>query len=281
MLRAMDEESTQLPASRKAAIVAMVADAGQVTVQALADRLGVSVDTIRRDLDHLDGEGLVLRTRGGAVDPTRMPGLDPGLNSRIQVQPEAKDRIGAIAAGLVNDGDVLIINAGTTALAVARHLRDHRGLTIATNNLRLATEISPKCFRNLYVFGGDTRHGAQATIGPVRFPVSVAGREMDVRCDLAIVSVGGVSATGYSTNNLAEAAMMREMIDCGAKVAILADSSKFQRRNFAQIADLGSADYFVTDAEPPDELTTAFRRAGVEVLHDVRDPGDKEQAPRS
>src|SRR3954447_15996752 len=115
----MDEESTHLPASRKAAIVEMVADAGQVTVQALADRLGVSVDTIRRDLDQLDGEGLVLRTRGGAVDPTRMPGLDPGLNSRIQVQPAAKDRIGAIAAGLVNDGDVLIINAGTTALAVA------------------------------------------------------------------------------------------------------------------------------------------------------------------
>jgi DeoR family fructose operon transcriptional repressor len=268
MMPLMEDESTQLPASRKAAIVALVADAGQVTVQALAERLGVSADTIRRDLDQLDGEGLVLRTRGGAVDPTRMPRMDPGLNTRIQVQPAAKERIGAIAAGLVTDGDVLIINAGTTALAVARHLRDHRGLTIATNNLRLATEISPKCFRDLYVFGGDVRYAAQATIGPVSFPVSLGGRDMDIRCDLALVTVGGVSTEGgYSTSNLREAAMMREMLGRASKVAILADSSKFGRRLFAQIADLGAADYFVTDKEPPSELAAALRRSNVEILH--------------
>jgi DeoR family fructose operon transcriptional repressor len=263
----MEDESTQLPASRKAAIVALVGDLGQVTVQALAERLGVSNDTIRRDLDQLDGEGLVMRTRGGAVDPTRMPRMDPGLNTRIQVQPAAKERIGAIAAGLVTDGDVLIINAGTTALAVARHLREHRGLTIATNNLRLATEISPKCFRDLYVFGGDVRYAAQATIGPVAFPVSMGGREMDIRCDLAIVTVGGVAADGgYSTSNLAEAAMMREMLKRSGRVAILADSSKFGRRLFAQIADLDAADYFVTDKEPPADLAAALRRSHVEVL---------------
>jgi DeoR family fructose operon transcriptional repressor len=269
----MDDDLTHLPASRKAAIVKMVGEAGQVTVQSLADRLGVSVDTIRRDLDHLDGEGLVLRTRGGAVDPARMPGMDPGLNSRIQVQAAAKERIGAIAAALVNDGDVLIINAGTTALAVARHLREHRGLTIATNNLRLAAEISPRCFRNLYVFGGDTRHGAQATIGPVKFPVTPSGPDMDVRCDLAIVGVGGVSADGFSTNNLAEAAMMREMIDRGRKVAVLADSSKFERQNFAKIADLTAADYLVTEQAPPTDLATALRRADVQVLSEMPDGG--------
>lgn len=267
MLAAMDEDSAQLPASRKAAIVALVSEAGQVTVQALAERLGVSADTIRRDLDQLDGEGLVMRTRGGAVDPTRMPRMDPGLNTRIQVHPAAKERIGAIAAGLVTDGDVLIINAGTTALAVARHLREHRGLTIATNNLRLVTEISPKCFRDLYVFGGDVRYAAQATIGPVAFPVSVGGRDMDIRCDLAIVTVGGVSVDGgYSTSNLAEAAMMREMLGRASKVAILADSSKFGRRLFAQVAGLEAANYFITDEEPPTDMAQALQRSGVEVV---------------
>ena len=267
MLPGMEEESTQLPASRKAAIVALVGDLGQVTVQALAERLGVSNDTIRRDLDQLDGEGLVMRTRGGAVDPRRMPRMEASLNTRIQVHPAAKERIGAIAAGLVSDGDVLIINAGTTALAVARHLREHRGLTIATNNLRLVTDLSPKCFRDLYVFGGDVRYAAQATIGPVAFPVSMGGREMDIRCDLAIVTVGGVAADGgYSTSNLAEAAMMREMLARSSRVAILADSSKFGRRLFAQIADLDVADYFVTDQEPPADLANALRRNHVEVL---------------
>ncbi|HET7398348.1 MAG TPA: DeoR/GlpR family DNA-binding transcription regulator [Intrasporangium sp.] len=263
----MEDDSTQLPASRKAAVVAMVAEAGQVTVQALAERLGVSADTIRRDLDQLDGEGLVMRTRGGAVDPTRMPRMDPGLNTRIQVQPAAKERIGAIAAGLVTDGDVLIINAGTTTLALARHLHDHRGLTIATNNLRLATEISPKCLRDLYVFGGDVRHAAQATIGPVAFPVSLGGRDMDIRCDLAFITVGGVSTDGgFSTSNLAEAGMMREMVTRASKVAMLADSTKFGRRLFAQIAPLEAADYFVTDREPPADLAAQLRRSGVEVL---------------
>jgi DeoR family fructose operon transcriptional repressor len=276
MLHAMDDDSTQLPASRKAAVVAIVTEAGQVTVQALADRLGVSADTIRRDLDQLDGEGLVKRTRGGAVDPTRMPRMDPSLNTRIQVHPAAKEKIGAIAAGLVTDGDVLIINAGTTALALARHLRQHRGLTIATNNLRLPAEVSPKCLRDLYVFGGDVSLVAQATIGPVAFPVSLGGRDMDIRCDLALVTVGGVSLDGYFTGNLAEAAMMRKMLERASNVAILADSSKIDRRLFVQVAELGAADWFVTDKEPPAELATALRRNNVEVLWSP--PADRAQA---
>ena len=274
MLHAMDDDSTQLPASRKAAVVAIVTDAGQVTVQALADRLGVSADTIRRDLDQLDGEGLVKRTRGGAVDPTRMPRMDPSLNTRIQVHPAAKEKIGAIAAGLVTDGDVLIINAGTTALALARHLRQHRGLTIATNNLRLPAEIPAKCLRDLYVFGGDVSLVAQATIGPVAFPVSLGGRDMDIRCDLALVTVGGVSLDGYFTGNLAEAAMMRKMLERASNVAILADSSKIDRRLFVQVAELGAADWFVTDKEPPAELAAALRRNNVEVLWTP--PADKD-----
>lgn len=261
-----DDDPTHLPASRKAAVVSIVAESGQVTVQALAERLGVSSDTIRRDLDQLDGEGLVMRTRGGAVDPTRMPRLDPTLNTRIQVQPAAKERIGEIAAGLVTDGDVLLVNAGTTSLALARNLRQHRGLTIATNNLRLPAEIPPKCLRGLYVFGGDVSLVAQATIGPVAFPVTLGGRDMDIRCDLALVTVGGVSGDGYSTGNLAEASMMRSMIERASRVAILADSSKLDRRLFVQIAELGAADYFVTDREPPADLLAAMRHEGVEVL---------------
>ncbi len=266
VMELIDDDSAQLPASRKAAVVAMVVSAGQVTVQALAERLGVSADTIRRDLDQLDGEGLVKRTRGGAVDPTRMPRMDPSLNTRILVQPAAKERIGAIAASLVTDGDILIVNAGTTSLAVARHLRQHRGLTIATNNLRLPAEVSPKCLRGLYVFGGDVSLVAQATLGPVAFPVSLGGRDMDIRCDLAIITVGGVSAEGYSTGHLAEASMMRAMIQRANKVAVLADGSKFDRRLFVQIADLGAADWFVTDREPPEELAQELARQGVTVV---------------
>ena len=90
---------------------------------------------------------------------------------------------------------------------------------------------------------------------------------MDVQCDLVLLGVGAVSIeAGYSTSNLEEAAMMGEMMERASRVAILADSSKFGRRLFAQISELGRADYFVTDAEPPEELGNALRGAGVQVI---------------
>lgn len=267
MLRPVEDEGTQLPASRKAAIVAIVGSSGQVTVQALADRLGVSVDTIRRDLDHLDREGLVVRTRGGAVDPARMPRMDPGVSSRVQVQAEAKERIATIAASLVTDGDVLIVNAGTTSLAVARALHDHRGLTIATNNLSLSAELSPSCVRDVYVFGGQVRIAAQGTIGPVTFPSSQDGQDLDIRCDLALITVGAVDEQGgFTTSNLAEATMMRQMMARAGKVAVLADSAKFGRSLFARVSPLSGVDYLVTDRLPPAEIAERLERGGVTVL---------------
>ena len=148
------DRTTRLPAGRKADLAAYVAEMGQVTVSALADRFAVSSDTIRRDLDQLDAEGLLIRTHGGAVSTTTLPRPDTGLDIRMRLQIRAKESIGALAAGLVEDGSSLMLNGGTTVLALVRHLRYHRQLTIATNNLRIPFEISPEIFRD-----GDQGHG--------------------------------------------------------------------------------------------------------------------------
>lgn len=261
----MPDGTARLPATRRAQLAAHVAEVGQVTVPDLVARFAVSADTIRRDLDQLAADGFVVRTHGGAVSPSSMPRIDSGLNARMQVHPAAKERIGALAAGLVENGHIIVVNGGTTCLALARHLGDHRELTIATNNLRLPMEISPKAFRELYVFGGDVRFHAQATVGPVAFPRG-GGRDMEIRCDLALITVGGVSADGFSTSNLAEATMMREMMQRAAKVVVLADSSKFERTLFAQIAPLDAADVLVTDRTPGPHLAAQLRRLGVSVL---------------
>ena len=111
------------------------------------------------------------------------------------------------------------------------------------------------------------RTSAQATVGPVRFQAPGSGPELDVRCDLALIGVGSVSTdAGFATSNLGEAAMMSEMIDRAGRVAILADATKFGRRLFAQVAELGRADYLVTDQAPPPELAKALRDHDVEVL---------------
>jgi DeoR family fructose operon transcriptional repressor len=259
--------SRRLPAGRQVELAAYVAEHGQVTVARLAKHFNVSADTVRRDLDHLHAEGMLVRTHGGAVSLTAFPRPDSGLDVRARVQATAKDRIAALVAGLVPDGASLIINAGTTTLAVVRALRDHQDLTIATNNLALPGEIDPKIYRDLYVFGGAVRTSAQATVGPVTFPVMLGRQDVDIRCDLALICVGAVSSElGYFTSNLAEASMMSEMMNRATQVAIMADSTKIGRRLFAKVGELGRADWFVTDVPPPDDLAEALHGADVEVI---------------
>lgn len=255
----------RLPAGRKADLAAFIYEHGQVAVSELAEHFSVSADTIRRDLDDLDSENIIIRTHGGAISPNIVPKPDTGIDVRLRVQTSKKDLIGAIAASLVQDNSVVIMNAGTTILAVARHLSNHNGLTIATNNLQLTKDLQPKCYRALHIFGGSVLHTSQATIGPVSFQ-ALGGGDVDIQCNLALIAVGGISIDGFSVSNLAEASMLKEMMNKSEKVAILADSTKNGARLFAQLADLGRADYFITDSNPPADLSEALKKHKVQVL---------------
>jgi DeoR family transcriptional regulator, fructose operon transcriptional repressor len=256
-----------LPAGRKAELAAYVSVAGQVTVPELVKHFKVSADTIRRDLDQLDKEGLLIRTHGGAMSPSSAPRVDTTMDVRLRLQAEAKEKIGALAASIVENDSVLMINAGTTALAVARNLQGHRGITIATNNLMIPAEAPESAIRSLYVFGGGVNLTAQATIGPIAFPSTLGSDGLEIQCDLAIIAVGGVSITaGYSTGNLHEATMMNEMLSRAARVAVIADSTKIGRRLFAQVAELGRADYFVTDAMPSSDFVRELQKHKVTLM---------------
>jgi DeoR family transcriptional regulator, fructose operon transcriptional repressor len=260
------ERQRRLPAGRKAQLAAYVADTGQVTVGELAERFGVSIDTVRRDLDQLSADGVLVRTYGGAVSLSTISRTDSAVDQRLTQQEEEKEKIAALAAALVQDGSTIMINGGTTTLSLARSLRQHRDLTVATNNLLVPGALPPTAIRDIYVFGGAVRSLTLATIGPVSFRAN-SGAELDISCDLALVGVGAVSAdAGYTTSNLAEAAMMQEMISRAARVAILADSTKFGRRLFAQVSELGSADYLITDTMPPPDLRDALAANAVELI---------------
>lgn len=260
-------EARLLPAGRKENLAAYVAVAGQVTVPELVQHFGVSADTIRRDLDQLDLDGRVIRTHGGAMSLSTAPKPDTTMDVRRRLQTEAKEQIGALAATLIENNSVVMINAGTTALAVIRNLQNVTGVTLATNNLLIPSEVPEPAIRSLYVFGGNVNLTAQATIGPIAFSTSPGLDGLEIQCDLAIIVVGGVSvAAGYSTSNLHEAAMMNEMLNRASRVAVLADSTKVGRRLFAQVAELGRADYFVTDVEPPADLVKEFERNKVQLL---------------
>ncbi|MEV6494323.1 DeoR/GlpR family DNA-binding transcription regulator [Actinoplanes sp. NPDC051633] len=261
-----DERQRHLPAGRKAQLAAYVAETGQVTVGELAERFGVSIDTVRRDLDQLSADGVLVRTYGGAVSLSTISRTDRAVDQRLSIQEQEKEKIAALAAALVQDGSTIMINGGTTTLALARELRQHRDLTVATNNLLVPGALPPTAIRDIYFFGGAVRSLTLATIGPVSFRAN-SGADLDISCDLALIGVGAVAAdAGYTTSNLAEAAMMQEMISRAARVAILADSSKFGRRLFAQVSELSAADYLITDATPPPDLRDALAASEVELI---------------
>ncbi|GAA0583649.1 DeoR/GlpR family DNA-binding transcription regulator [Paractinoplanes ferrugineus] len=262
-----NERQRHLPAGRKAQLAAYVAETGQVTVSELAERFGVSIDTVRRDLDQLAADGSLVRTYGGAVSlSTVSRTTDRAVDQRLAVQEQEKEKIAALAAALVQDGSTIMINGGTTTLALARNLGQHRELTVATNNLLVPGALPTTAIRDIYLFGGAVRSLTLATIGPVSFRANT-GADLDISCDLALIGVGAVSSeAGYTTSNLAEAAMMQEMISRAARVAILADSSKFGRRLFAQVSELGAADFLITDTAPPPDLRDALEANGVELL---------------
>jgi DeoR family glycerol-3-phosphate regulon repressor/DeoR family fructose operon transcriptional repressor len=272
-----DDRQRRLPAGRKAQLAAYVAETGEVTVSALAERFGVSIDTIRRDLDQLSADGVLVRTYGGAVSQSTLSRVDRAVDVRLTMEEREKEKIAVLAASLVADGSIIMINGGTTTLAVARSLRNHRDLTVATNNLLVPSALPPAAVRDMYLFGGAVRTATLATIGPVSFRAA-GGVELDISCDLALIGVGAVSAAaGYTTSNLAEATMMREMISRAARVAILADSSKFGRRLFAQVCELGGADYLITDTAPPPDLLAALAENEVQLIT----PESPERAPET
>lgn len=257
------ERGEAVPAGRRELIAAFVAGSGPVSVRTLAGKFGVSNDTIRRDLDQLGAEGRLVRTHGGAMSSAAAAGNGPSFFDTAFTP--AKGEVGLLAARLVSDGAVLMINAGATAVAVARQLGGRRELTIVTNNLLIPPAIPVEACRFMYVLGGQVRLSGQSTVGSVS--QQLAGSGLDIRADLALISVGGVTVErGYSVADLPEAGMMHEMMARAAKVAVLADSSKFGRQLFANVAGLGEADYFITDVTPPAELREALVARGVEIL---------------
>lgn len=260
--RTVDHEADgALPGRRRALLTEFVDSHGQATVLELADAFSVSADTVRRDLDWLAKRGAVSRTYGGAVSVAGLATTDTSFSDRSSVHRDEKQHIAAAAAERIADGETVILNGGTTTLAVARALGVRRDLTIVTNNLRVPSALPPTAVRDVYLIGGGCRLASHVTIGPVTFP----GTE-GISADVAVIGVGGITAkAGFTTTNLQEAQMMAEMIASAQRTIVVADSSKFGRSAFAHIVRLDAVSMLITDHSPDPELLDALAAAQVEL----------------
>ena len=219
-------------------LLELLAAAGQLQVEEAAKALGVSEATVRRDLDELATQQMLTRIRGGAV--AQGVTYDLPLRYKSERHPSEKQRIAAVAAGLVRPGQVTGLNGGTTTTEVARALAtrsDLNGqvpppaLTVVTNALNIATELAVRQHIKIVATGGVARPQSYELTGPL-----ATGVLEQVTLDVAILGVDGIDAVaGATAHHEGEASINRLMARQAAKVVIAADSSKVGRRAFARI----------------------------------------------
>ncbi len=262
----MSKESLY-PARRRAEILEFLRDRGQASIAELAAEFDVSDDTVRRDVETLASQGSVERTHGGVTitQEDRLNAVIPFFK-RIHTNEDAKDAIARAAVAHIEEGQSVVINGGTTTLALAKHLSAKRGLTVVTNSLPLPPEMYSRGAREIYLIGGAYRLRSQVTIGPVVLSDG-AGRPRAIHADWAIIGVGGVTDEGTVwTSSLPEAGMMRSMMDCASHTLLLADSSKFGKREFAEVGDLATNTTLVTERQPSKALLDRAAEVGATVI---------------
>jgi len=247
--------------NRYLVILGEIEDHGSVSVVDLARRLGVSEMTIRRDLADLEKEGSLRRVHGGAVS-ARGRSYEPPLVLRAVENKTAKQKIAALAASLVADGDSLALDVGTTTLELANHLAGRRNLTVITSSLYIANRLFSQPDIRLILSGGILRNGEASLVGDLAHRAYA-----DLFVDRLFLGVGAVHAqSGLTEYNWDDALVKQAMIRCAKEVILLADASKFNRIAFARVAPLSAVHQLVCDRLPGKDLLDECSRLGV-VVH--------------
>lgn len=216
--------------------------AGTETIEALADRFGVSASTVRRDIAALAEAGHVLRTYGGATASGHLQ--EPSLQAKRSTHPEEKDRIGRRAAELVDAGDVLLLDAGTTVGRLAWHLRQRSGITVVTNGISALLALMDAPEVEVIVLGGRLRRPNEALLGS---EVSAALRHF--RPDLAFLGADGVDARrGVNCPSFEQASLKEQMAASARRTWVLADREKLGAEPYPYWSPLPAGAGLVTDA---------------------------------
>jgi DeoR family fructose operon transcriptional repressor len=248
---------------RQHAIAGLVTERGRVSVAAVAERFGVTTETVRRDLALLERAGMLRRVHGGAVQAGALTLVEPGLGERHDTRTEAKRKIAAAALDLLpaTDGSV-ILDGGSSTAALAETLPPDRRLYVATNSVPIASRLSVYPAVTLHVLGGRVRGITQTAVGD-----ATVRAMQDLRVDVVFLGTNGISpAHGFSTPDEAEAATKRAMVRAAQRVIVLGDSSKLGREHLVRFAAIEDVDVLVTDGEADPGVVAELETRGIEVL---------------
>lgn len=248
-----------LAEDRRNRLLELVRNRGFASLPELADEMGVSESTVRRDLDQLEGLGSAKRTHGGVFYTGSAPQL-PVFEERQPAQWDKKRLIAERASQLVQDGDTLLLDGGSTTYEVARLLVG-RPLQIVTNSLPVANLFASATNTDLVVLGGYVYPRTGVTLGPYANDM-LAG--LSVR--KTILSVAGINERGCFNSNLLLVETERAMMRCAEEVIVVADSTKFGHQSLANLCPLNAVHCLIVDAEIDPKWQKQLSDAGVKVL---------------
>lgn len=246
-------------AERRQSILAAIDEVGQLSVIRLSARFNVSEVTIRQDLQALNEQGLILRTRGGALSTNAMPEFSYDI--RQQQQAMQKARIGRTAAGLVTPGDVVVLDASTTAHALLPFLKKLSELTIITNSLRVAANLLDAPHIHVMLIGGSLR----------RESISLVGQPQcnwfdDINIQFGFFGARGLALKeGLTDVNNDEVMMKRALVKRCRRVVGVLDSRKWGKVAAVTFADLSQIDMIITDKGAPKDIVNQLCQQGIEV----------------
>ncbi|MDD2296910.1 MAG: DeoR/GlpR family DNA-binding transcription regulator [Sphaerochaetaceae bacterium] len=242
---------------REEQIVTMLQDGGELSVQTLSEKLGVSSVTIRSDLRALESKGIILRTRGAA-----MSAYHPLLMEKQSSHREEKESIARAAAALVQDGDKIMITNGTTSALIGRYLLGKRDLQIVTNSTLLTPYARVNPNLALTIVGGEFRPSAEALVG-----APALTQLLDFHVTYTFTGTDGFTKEhGLTTHLMENAEIVRRMCHQATKRVLVTDSSKYGKQGFVKIFALSEIDVLITDKGLPEEAIEEIRAMGIEVM---------------
>ncbi len=253
--------SEMLIEERRQHVLACIQRDGRAIVGELSDQLGISRITIRKDLEYLQSKGLIHRTHGGALAVQASTLFDPSLPDKEKVHSKEKERIAAAAVKLVQEGSCIILDSGTTTTAIARALRTFSRLTVITNAVNIAAELSSSDFE-VILTGGTLRKNSFSLVGPLAEEVL-----REIHADILFLGVDGFDPeVGVTTPNVPESRVNRTMVSSAETVVVVCDSTKFGRHSLALIVPSQKIHTVITDTDLPAVYREQMQKLGIKVI---------------
>lgn len=256
-----------IPDERRRRLLHLVEEQGSVSVSALTEELGVSHMTVRRDIKMLEEGGRLVSVAGGVAKPARLA-LDATHQAKLGIRPAEKAAIAERAAVLVQPGDLVYLDAGTTMLALARVLVKRAGsgggqppLAVVTNDLAVAAAVGEHPEARVHVLGGQLDTANMSTQGPI-----TAQELGDFNIDLAFVSASSFDLRGLSVPTEAKSVVKRAIIASSSRAYLATDSSKYGRVAAFKAVPLDAFEGIITDPHLPDAARERAEELGVGLL---------------